>query len=109
MSGCDLRSRTDHFWVWRAAPPQPFAARESDSETGLFYYRAKRYDPSTLFSSPVAYNPAITSISTSASFGRRDTCTVERAGGANVKNLPYTSFMAANSFMSFRNTVVFTT
>jgi len=31
------------------------------------------------------YNPAITSISTSASLGRRATCTVERAGGADVK------------------------
>src|SRR5712692_3087135 len=53
--------------------------------------------------------PAITSISTSASLGRRDTCTVERAGGAAAKYLPYTSFMAAKSFMSFRKTVVFTT
>jgi len=56
-----------------------------------------------------AYNPAMTSISTSASFGSRDTCTVDRAGGAGVKYLAYTSFMAAKSFMSFRNTVVFTT
>src|SRR5205814_613222 len=31
---------------------------------------------------------ATTSISTSASFGRRATCTVERAGGALVKNRP---------------------
>src|ERR1700730_3337330 len=37
------------------------------------------------------YNPALTSISTNASFVRRDTCTVERAGGADVKYLAYTS------------------
>ena len=57
----------------------------------------------------VAYNPAITSISTSASFGSRATCTVDRAGGANVKYFAYTSFIAAKSFMSFKKTVVFTT
>jgi len=51
---------------------------------------------------------AMTSISTSASFGRRDTCTVERAGGADVKYLAYTSFIAVKSFMSFKKTVVFT-
>jgi hypothetical protein len=34
-----------------------------------------------------AYKPAITSISTSASFGKRATCTVDRAGGADVKYL----------------------
>src|SRR5439155_16593186 len=62
-----------------------------------------------LRSSPPLYCPAITSISTNASFGKRDTCTVDRAGGADVKYFPYTSFMAAKSFMSFRKTVVFTT
>jgi len=55
------------------------------------------------------YNPAMASISTSASFGRRATCTVDRAGGADVKYLAYTSFMAEKSLMSFRKTVVFTT
>ena len=34
------------------------------------------------------YDAAMTSISTSASFGSRATCTVERAGGAWLKNLP---------------------
>ena len=57
----------------------------------------------------VAYNPAIISISTNASLGKRATCTVDRAGGADVKYFAYTSFMAAKSFMSFRKTVVFTT
>jgi hypothetical protein len=55
------------------------------------------------------YSAAMTSISTSASFGSRATCTVERAGGADVKYLAYTSFIVEKSFMSFRNTVVFTT
>ena len=36
----------------------------------------------------IPYDAAITSISTRASFGRRATCTVERAGGAWLKNLP---------------------
>lgn len=55
------------------------------------------------------YDAAMTSISTNASFGSRATCTVERAGGAWLKNLPYTSFIAAKSLMSFKKTVVFTT
>src|SRR5712691_8824755 len=57
----------------------------------------------------VTYNPAMTSISTSASFGSRATCTVDRAGGAALKYPPYTSFMAAKSFRSLRKTVVFST
>jgi hypothetical protein len=52
---------------------------------------------------------ATSSISTSASFGSPATCTVERAGAATGKYFAYTSFIAAKSFMSFRNTVVFTT
>jgi len=55
------------------------------------------------------YAAATTSISTSASFGKRATCTVDRAGGADVKYFAYTSFIAAKSVMSFRKTVVFTT
>jgi len=83
--------------------------REFDAETSRCCHCGRYYDSSAQFSSPVAYKPAIASISTSASFGRRDTCTVERAGGADVKYLAYTSFMAEKSFMSFRKTVVFTT
>ena len=52
---------------------------------------------------------AITSISTNASLGNLTTCTVDLAGGAAVKYVAYTAFMAAKSFMSFRKTVVFTT
>ena len=37
------------------------------------------------------------------------TCTVARAGYGSVKYVPYTSFMAAKSFMSARKTVVRTT
>ena len=39
------------------------------------------------FGSNRSYKPAITSISTSASFGSRATCTVDLAGGADVKYL----------------------
>ena len=49
------------------------------------------------------------SISTRASFGNRATCTVARAGYGSEKNVPYTAFMAAKSFMSARKTVVRTT
>jgi hypothetical protein len=52
---------------------------------------------------------ATSSISTSASFGSPPACTVERAGAATGKYFAYTSFIAAKSSMSFRNTVVFTT
>jgi len=36
----------------------------------------------------IDYSSAITSISTSTSFGNRETSTVERAGGAELKYLP---------------------
>lgn len=52
---------------------------------------------------------ATTSISTRTSFGSRATSTVERAGGFSLKNSPYTSFIAGNSFISFKKTVVLTT
>src|SRR5262245_24592082 len=55
------------------------------------------------------YRRAIQSISTETSRGRRDTSTVARAGGTAPKNSPYVAFISAKSFMSFRNTVVFTT
>ncbi len=35
-----------------------------------------------------SYSRAITSISTSTSFGKRETSTVDRAGGAELKYLP---------------------
>lgn len=50
-----------------------FVAREPCSGTCLHYYRARYYDPSTLFYSSLAFKSAVNSISTSASFGRRDT------------------------------------
>src|SRR5580693_5625499 len=50
------------------------------------------------------YSSAMTSISTNTSFGRRETSTVERAGGVELKYLPYTAFMAVKSFMLLRNT-----
>jgi hypothetical protein len=59
--------------------------------------------------SPTPQTTATSSISTSAFVGSPATCTVERAGAAAGKYFAYTSFMAAKSFMSFRNTVVFTT
>jgi len=55
------------------------------------------------------HRTAITSISTSASLGRRATCTVDRAGGSLAKHFAYTSFIAPKWFMSLRNTVDFTT
>ncbi len=39
------------------------------------------------YNSNRSYKPAITSISTSASFGSRATCTVDLAGGADGKYL----------------------
>src|SRR2546426_6206877 len=52
-----------------------------------------------------SYANAITSISTNASFGSRATSTVDLAGGAELKYFPYTSFIAAKSFIFFRKTV----
>ena len=49
------------------------------------------------------------STSTSAFFGKVFTAIAERAGKGSLKNSAYTSFMAAKSFMSERNTVVFIT
>src|SRR5436309_1365432 len=49
------------------------------------------------------------SISTRTPLGSAATCTVERAGGALGKRLPYTSLTAAKSFRSARKMVAFTT
>src|SRR5712691_2607579 len=54
-------------------------------------------------------NSAIASISTRTPRGSPATCTVERAGRASPSMRPYISFIAGKSFMSARNTVVFTT
>src|SRR5437667_11527209 len=56
-----------------------------------------------------SYANAITSISTNASFGSRATSTVDLAGGAKLKYFPYTSFIAAKSFIFFRKSVARTT
>src|SRR5437588_12908641 len=52
---------------------------------------------------------AMQSISTSTSLGRRETSTVERAGGDVWKNSPYTAFISAKFFRLVRKTVVRTT
>ena len=52
---------------------------------------------------------AMTSISTRASRGSRAAWMVDRAGAGDANMSAYTSFIAAKSFMSARNTVVFTT
>ena len=44
----------------------------------------------------------MTSISMRAFFGRPAAWTVERAGAGAMKNVAYTSFIAAKSFMSAR-------
>ena len=49
------------------------------------------------------------STSTSAFFGKVFTEIAERAGNGSLKNSAYTSFIAAKSFISDRNTVVFIT
>ena len=51
----------------------------------------------------------MTSISMRASLGRPAAATVDRAGAGDAKYVAYTSFIAAKSFMSARNTVVLTT
>ena len=55
------------------------------------------------------YLVAIASISSITSFGRRATSTQLLAGYAPSKNVAYTSLIAAKSFISLINTVVFTT
>src|SRR5215472_1387827 len=55
------------------------------------------------------YSRAMTSISTKAFLGRAATSTVERAGGEELKYLPYTSFIVANSDRFLRKTVQRTT
>ena len=52
---------------------------------------------------------AIASISSITSFGRRATSTQLLAGYVPSKNVAYTSLIAAKSFISLINTVVFTT
>ncbi len=58
----------------------------------------------------IAYSfTAITSISTKPFFGNVLTATAERAGNVPSNWEAYTSFIAAKSLISARNTVVFTT
>ena len=47
----------------------------------------------------LSYSSAITSISTKAPLGRVFTATAERAGNGSLKNVAYTSFIAAKLSM----------
>ena len=65
--------------------------------------------PLCRFYTDAVYFAAITSISTSAFFGKPFTAIAERAGHSLVKYREYTSFMSANMDISCMKTVVFIT
>src|SRR5439155_15120434 len=65
-------------------------------------------DPERQLAWRIYATTAMHSISTRAPNARPLPATVERAGGSFGKNVAYTTFIAASSLMSARNTVHFT-
>lgn len=80
-----MHVHTGNFFATFAVPFEFFAVKSSDSNAPLQTLRPLL---GCLDEGVRAYARAITSISTSTSLGKRDTSTVERAGGVMLKNRP---------------------
>jgi len=70
--------------IKKKSKPKPQRTRRTQRKLEINNYSASSLS-SAVF---ISYSSAITSISTSTSFGKREASTVDRAGGVELKYLP---------------------